>query len=524
MRCRLYIIGLLLAVFLSFNCFAAPNFSTNFLAVTTEQTYDTCACRNIEYDVTVVNTGDFVATYNIKQSGFLAKFALVGPSMFVLQPGEIIDVHVVARIPCNIKGTFPLKTIISNDLNVKKSFIQTFKVRDCEAIQTNLTFYTEDGCRCSVFEYNIDVTNPGVFEEEYTFSDLNATFSENPMILAGGETKQLVVKFAPPCAWGSRAIKLNIETKYTEQDSKLILPLEVKEDCAAEEYEEPYNYMLWIIIGLGVLIIFVIFLLIIILVKKKKPRGHNKPNLVRLHLDAEVQKKKFPWRKLIVILVLLAIITGAAYAAYIFIPPLFTGRPMQTPPPKPAGGGMFGEIVPSEQSEVRSPKSEEETPDSETPDQTTTSVVDDPDFNGTLISSPIKYSGFCPWKYWIYYVVALAVFITAIIIFHNANGYRKHPAVLWAKRISVIILILLILLGIACGIFYAIEHWGVMIWAFIVAYYIYFIVGVVLLVGIISLFVYSNRKDAYNSKTTCSICGRTYKTEAGLEKHMQSKH
>jgi len=163
MRARLYILSILVLVILS-STGLAVTFNTDFQAYTDKKTFDTCYCRDIEYTLRVINTGDFGAVFNVEESGWIAEYATLAPELFSLKPGQAQYVTVFVRIPCNVHGRFPLKTIISNDMNVEKSFKQVFQVEACSNIRTEFTYKTEQNCKCSLFRYNFWLTNPGVFE------------------------------------------------------------------------------------------------------------------------------------------------------------------------------------------------------------------------------------------------------------------------------------------------------------------------------------------------------------------------
>ncbi|RLE41728.1 hypothetical protein DRJ48_05010 [Candidatus Woesearchaeota archaeon] len=496
---RVWLLIILLGLFLSFNCFAASpvQFSADFSAYTYERKYETCSCRDIEYNITVVNTGDFVAAFTLYQSGYLAKYATIVPNSFVLEPKQTAIARVFVRVPCNIKGRFPLKTIIANDMNVMKSFTQYFLVKACSNIDVNLTFSTPEGCRCDRFEYNLMLHNPGVFEEVYSLEvpGVNATFSENNITIAGNSSRFITLAIVPPCAWGGRQVPLKIRTKYTQQEKSIKLPLNVNTNCSALPYTPPsWGYLLWVIIGLAALILVMIILITCLVIRKR--RGVKKrPGLVKLRFK-ESRFRRLPWLKLLVVVVLLVVWGLAAYFAYVYLPKIFAGAE------KPVSTVSMFQIA-----------------QNETINQT------------GLMAEPHQKQ-----NYWVYFWIALAVLLVAEFVFYLASQYRESTMVRILRRVTLVLLTLLVLAGLGVYLFAVLnKHWDKLwnlVWGFLVLYYPYIILGIGILLLILGLSWLRTRLQTRSNEALkteapgfiCEFCGREFKTRAGLERHIKAKH
>ena len=463
---------MLITVFLATDAYA---FSTDFQGFTTQQVFDVCACSWLSYNITVVNTGDFDAYFVVNQEGALARYSTLSSEAFHLLPGEVKLVKVYVNVPCNIKGSYWLVTRISNDLNQEKYFKQLFRIRKCSYLGFNVTASAEKGCRCSTFSYSFYITNKGFYREFYNFetlTGLNASFSSNNISLEPGSSKEIYLQLKPPCSWTTRRIPLIISTKYTEQKHTFHLELNINESCAAEEYEQPsFGYSFWIILGLC---LFVLLLLIVIInysykrarVKLKKPKLHR----------FKFKKRKLPWLKILVILLLLVVWGLAAYFAYLYIPRLFV----------------------AEESTLTAPLFS---------------------INATNQTAEQAGAGMTEIEDWVWFLVAFLVLFMAAI---SVTVYSMKSGKLLVLKRALLVVLVLYLLGSGCCYLY---RYITPVVGFVQLYLWYFVAGILLLAFIVFMTVYMG-KQTQNSKEgfTCEICGRSFKTKAGLARHQKAKH
>ena len=504
---------IVLFVLLSVSCFAYP-LTPDFSAYTQSSKYDTCSCRPIEYNITVFNTGSFVAGYAIRQEGKLASYSIVKPEGFVLEPGKSQVVSVLVNVPCNIRGDSVLTTKIRNDMNVEKIFKQTFSVKQCSSIDFKLDKAADEACRCSEFKYDFIVHNPGVYSEDYYFTlpkDVEGSVSQASATIKAGESSKFTATIVPPCEWESRSVELTIKTKYTAQSKSFDLPLKVKADCAVKEYTpKTFNYVLWLVCGLGGILLILLILLIIIIIRRLKKR---QPKLVQLRLAKEPKveikpleikpakpRRKFPklpWKRIIIILLIIAFWVGVGFAAYKFLPPLFAGEEHIPIAPRPPMFAINNTGQPP--------------------------VVEDK-FNFNPVDS------------WVYILVVGAVLLAAVIVFSIALKCRVCRAVKWLRRI---LLVIFILYGLGFGAYFIYYFWDV-IWPpvkeFVLLYYVYALIGLAILAVIIVLaWVASKRRNAPKKEIPkeekwdsedhiCEFCGRAFKSEAGLKRHQSTQH
>ncbi len=69
----------------------------------TRQPEEICPCMPVRYDFTVMNTGDFVETYNINVAPF-PEYISISEDLLVLGPGKSEEVYVFVATPCGMFG------------------------------------------------------------------------------------------------------------------------------------------------------------------------------------------------------------------------------------------------------------------------------------------------------------------------------------------------------------------------------------------------------------------------------------
>jgi hypothetical protein len=514
------ILALLLCV-----SFGESAFSADFSASTHEKIITTCSCRNIEYKLSVRNTGDFVAGFLLEQEGQLARYSTLVPNGFVLQPGETEEVTVFLNVPCNIEGSFPLKTRVTNDLNTEKSFTQHIRVQKCSNVEFEVVKSAERGCRCSAFEYGLELTNTGVFSEVFSLSieGANASFSENDFELSAGQTKAVKLTVVPPCEWKARELPLSIVTKYTQLRHKVQLDLPIDEECSAIPYSEP-SYTLWIIIGLAVLLLWLSALAIVVLYKKRR-KGQGlmpkpRPSLYELKLEEKTSRQKLnvPWKKLIAIIAVLIVLGAAAYFAYKYVPGFFEEEPeidtgIAPGPPMFVIGGGENESEEEEQAEAE---------------------FEEPEAIGNVTGPIIMERGD---NYWIYAGVWFVLLVTATIVFYKADSHRPARVLHVLKRVCLVLTILLGLGAAGYFVYTLLARYGFgiaeAVWGFLVLYWVYIAAGFGILLVLLMFAVLKNKTqkesparelEFNDAGYICEFCGKPFKTMRGLKGHIKAKH
>jgi len=458
--------------------FLLTNFAQAFQASTDYGSYSLCSCSDVVYKVDVTNDDSYLSDYKISFQGDLKNFVTSTPDFLRLKPGQKGEFYVFVKLPCNWYGDKILQTTITSNTD-SKTFSQNFNLEKCETIETELRSFSEDSCQCENFDYSLLLKNPSEFEEEYTFNIEgmeNVTLPENVTLNAGRSTL-LTVSLSPPCRFNKEKVDLEISTKYTKQTKTLELPITYGEDCEDVKTPIEFNWMyVWYSLGGVVVILLIIF--IVYLVKRpakekvEKVEKSKRPKLVSL----AVTKKERKWPKYLSRIFFILLIIGLAVLAYIYIPKLFVVE------------GVNDTVVATN----------------------VTGVTEETGVN-------LGY-----WFYVIIGVVALAVVDLLIYLLRGKRGSFKR----FLLKLVITLIVLAIVLCLAYMIW---VNWYV-IWQFIKLYWVYMIIGFVLLILIIIFgAIVSKRNNKVLEKVesqnfVCQYCGKDYKTLRGLENHKKRSH
>lgn len=178
-------------------------------------------CSTGSYKIQIINTGDISSAYGVFQEGSAASWTSYAQASFILKPGEMQEVFVNIKAPCDKKGRYDLDTVITTKLGLQKKLQQEIEITDIENVEVTPKKYSSAIKPCETAVYSFDVKNKGDFPEIYEFSaepNLEGiTFSENNVSIRSGETKSIFMYITPPCeAWGEFTFDVITEAKLSK--------------------------------------------------------------------------------------------------------------------------------------------------------------------------------------------------------------------------------------------------------------------------------------------------------------------
>ncbi len=218
----------------------------DFYASTPYAAFDACACSTFQESIRVVNNnppisgvsytleGDELiesesnivsaSTYTISSEGSAASFVSYAPDIFSIVSGEPQDVSAFITVPCNKKGAYTLKTVIRTSGGLEKEISQKINVKQCDNILAAALVNDVKACPWDAAQFQFEITNTQSFLETYSFNvdkfRQYATFSENMIMLQPGETRKIIL-YMRPAAFSTEINKL-----FGEHEANLIVTAE----------------------------------------------------------------------------------------------------------------------------------------------------------------------------------------------------------------------------------------------------------------------------------------------------------
>ncbi len=291
--------------------------SVDFEASAPYGSYSQCSCSSVVSEINVYNTGDFPANFFLRFGGSLKDYTVASPSVLHLDAKEKGHFMVFVNLPCNWYGRKDLKIYISNDLNIEKVIVQRFNLKKCSNVELCVIQKPKKACKCSIFDYKLELKNTGRFEETYHFSvpGMDKVKLPEDLKLKPNATKEVNLTVVPKCSFTGDKIEVVVSSELAEQENIFKLPIEIDKTCSAKKS----NYAnIWVPIGLSALILLIA--LIVIISRKRKNVEKKRPELVRFEPGKKTN------RKFVLFSVLFFIALGiASYFSYVYVPKLVAG-------------------------------------------------------------------------------------------------------------------------------------------------------------------------------------------------------
>jgi|GEM_PF-5693519 len=205
----------------SISLFVSASIDVNYYSTVNDFTLETgstelslCQCAAYTDTVKVTNVGDSRAVFQVSSNLDLVK---VVDSAFSLDKGESKTVRLNMAVPCAAEGVYDLKINVQNDLGKQKIISKSLSLGKCQNLKVdffapNVTKGVEP---CSDLKFNIVVSNPGVFQEQYTidmpqFEDMTV-ISEKDFFLQSKASKNISLKTKFPCdVYGTKNLVFNV--------------------------------------------------------------------------------------------------------------------------------------------------------------------------------------------------------------------------------------------------------------------------------------------------------------------------
>jgi hypothetical protein len=197
-----------------------------------------CTCDDFSYTIHVINTGTVNTNYNLKKSGDASKYVTFVPSLFVLAPGESIDVEVFGSVSCDssLIGEYALDTYFETSSGLKKVLHQNLNIKKCEAFTFYPIYPSYNNLPCTPTIYELKIGNNKNFPDTYKLgiSNLDSefySFSEAYVLLTPNEEKSVFLFLNLACdESGSYSYDVSATSVQTSQFKSFPVYLTVNKD------------------------------------------------------------------------------------------------------------------------------------------------------------------------------------------------------------------------------------------------------------------------------------------------------
>jgi len=203
----------------------------DFSAISQNKVLSICSCSVSGDFINIKNTGEETSVYSITSEGKTKDWITFYPNSLILGPGQEALVNSYIKPPCDIKGNFGVKTIITTGKGLKKQLTQDVSIDKCINFALELESFNNAGCPCSLLFYEFQIKNTGSFSEVYKL-DIEesykkwATLTADTIILGPEEKSSFSLYITSSCeSYGSHKIDLQISSENSQL--KASYPLEI---------------------------------------------------------------------------------------------------------------------------------------------------------------------------------------------------------------------------------------------------------------------------------------------------------
>ena len=154
---------------------------TGFSVAPGTQSVQLCQCGSTADSFVVRNTGQYTDRFTITGEG--SQYVSLSESSFEVLPGEEHVVYLFFHAPCEKTLDRPVKLTITDIFGDSYDLEKRFVVDKCQNLQAYLSTDASGSVQpCQAVEYNVSVTNTGVFTETYDIAfggkDYSSYFDE----------------------------------------------------------------------------------------------------------------------------------------------------------------------------------------------------------------------------------------------------------------------------------------------------------------------------------------------------------
>ena len=286
-----------------------------------DNSLSSCSCIIISNPIFIENMGLSMEFYSVTQEGTAADWAKVFPATLSLKPGETIEITNLINPPCGVFGNYELITNIVST-NDQRSFKQDIELNNCANYKISAGTLSKQGCSCVSYEFDFWITNTGNYDETFDLSTSKLSqYSTvtSPIMLAPGESEQVVIYISPCEEYGKQDLTVNIVSDISKFKAEVPISLEL-ENCQDTQDTNSTQINKKDIISngkkvlLGMIAFFGLILLILVLIFIIKPKA--KTYYKKIKIKPSKRKKKFPWKKILLILLILLAISVFALTMF----------------------------------------------------------------------------------------------------------------------------------------------------------------------------------------------------------------
>ena len=191
-----------------------------------EQEIQICSCQDYIDTINIRNNGQFHSSYTIESN----LDYITSLTTSEIAPGESRNIQIPISIPCQEPIEKEYELIITNTYGDQQVLTRNLKINTCESIQAELSAEREV-LPCQPHIYEITLTNPAPFTEEYTLKPVNYQeyFEEKGHVLTllPGQTGIINNTLHLACdLYGNKTIKYEIISQ--KNDISQVLEHELK--------------------------------------------------------------------------------------------------------------------------------------------------------------------------------------------------------------------------------------------------------------------------------------------------------
>ena len=201
---------------------------SNFQLSAEEETVDICTCQEYTDTITIRNTGQYHTSYQIESD-----LEYVTPvTTLQVAPGEEIRVGIPISMPCGEKGVEEYDLYVYNNYGDEQVLRRDLKINKCESIEAELKA-EEQIQPCQPTNYELTLTNPAPFREEYTLKPLNFkeyfSYEAHSLTLEPGQEGKINNTLHLACEYyGNQTIQYQIKSHNNDREKIYEHDLEIE--------------------------------------------------------------------------------------------------------------------------------------------------------------------------------------------------------------------------------------------------------------------------------------------------------